>query len=213
MKKILLISLITILAVGLVGCNNKDVEVDNSNNVIESGNNNSENNNTNDESNNLEEDKELENNEVESGETENGEVNTNELEGKLNSLAEKAEIQVRAPMTIEISSETSSTYIGLTEELFNENVASAMAYESMMMPSNFSLCLIELKDTADVANMKKQVIDNCDPNKWICMGADKCLVVDSGKYIMLVMSTDEDCTALQNAFASEFGNLGEVLTK
>ena len=68
MKKILLISLITILAVGLVGCNNKDVEVDNSNNVIESGNNNSENNNTNDESNNLEEDKELENNEVESGE-------------------------------------------------------------------------------------------------------------------------------------------------
>lgn len=202
MKKLLLLSLVTVLAVNLVGCgDNNNVEVDNQDNVIVSGDNNLENNEENNE-------------DFVSGEEESEEpIVVSELEAKINTLMEKSEVMIRMPMAMPIEAETAFTLIGLTEEEFNTNVANAMSYESMIMPANKSVCLVELNDTADVASIKQKMIDNCDPNKWICMSADKCLVVDSGKYVLLVMSTAEDCEALKTAFTAEFGNAGEALTK
>lgn len=201
MKKILVVSLIAVLAVCLVGCNNNnDLEVDNPNNIIEnsgdvlSGDNND----------NVEDNNSGENNEI---------PEASELETKINTIVEKAEVAIRAPMTMGFTAESAFTYVGLTEDEFNSNVEEAVAYESMIMPSNSSFCLLKLKDTANVAEIKKAVIDNCDPNKWICAFADKCIVVDSGNYVMLVMSTEENCTALQSAFEAEFGTIGEVLSK
>lgn len=197
MKKILIVGLVAALSVVLVACGpSDDVEVNNDN-VIQSGD-------------NLNQDNNLEN---ESGEDFEEEIVVSELEKKINALMEKSQVMIRMPMAMPIDSEAAFTYIGLSADVFNANVKEAMSYESMIMPANQSVCLIELNDTADVASIKKQVLDNCDPNKWICMSADKCLVVDSGRYIMLVMSTQEDCDALQKAFAAEFGNAGEALTK
>ena len=136
-----------------------------------------------------------------------------ELEIKINALMEKSGVMIRMPMAMPIEASTAFTFIGLSEDEFNSNVANAVSYESMIMPANQSVCLVELKDSADVKAIKQKMIDNCDPNKWICMSADKCLVIDSGKYVMLVMATADDCTALQNAFTAEFGNVGEALTK
>jgi len=227
MKKILLISLVTILAVGLVGCNdNNDVEVNNPDVSISGEINNEENNQEIenpdmpeiDESGNLNGSEEENisgelSGENASGEFEDEPIVKSELEIKIDNLVQKSNVQVRMPMPMEIVAESSQTYIGLTEAQFTENVKSAIAYESMIMPSNFSLCLVELNDGANVADIKKAIIDNCDLNKWICAWADKAIAVDSGKYIMLVMSTAEDCDALQQAFADEFGTVGEVLSK
>lgn len=205
MKKLLLLSLVTVLAVSLVGCGeNNNVEGGNQDNVIVSGDNNLENNEENNE-------------EFVSGEEEieNPEepIVVPELEAKINTLMEKSGVMIRMPMASPIEAFSAFTFIGLTEDEFNANVATATAFESMIMPANQSVCLVELKDTADVASVKQKMIDNCDPNKWICMSADKCMVVDSGKYVLLVMSTQEDCEALKTAFADEFGNVGEALTK
>lgn len=295
MKKIFLLSLVTVLAVGLVGCaNNNDIQVDNNDNVVISGDNNIENNEdvntgnneeandstvdsegnqdnvednntvsenegnsevtTNPEDNNVEnnepevsepENKEPENNEPEVVEPDNNEENlpeeditveqpedeTNseettepeeeveeeivmsELEIKINSLIEKSGVMIRMPMAMPIEASTAFTFIGLSEDEFNANVANAVSFESMIMPANQSVCLVELKDTADVKTIKQKMIDNCDPNKWICMSAEKCMVVESGNYVLLVMATPDDCDALQKTFAAEFGGAGEALTK
>ena len=197
MKKILLISLVTVLAVSLVGCNgnNDDVEVNNPNiNPGISG--------------------EI-NNEVDSGDEEwvEEEYEPLPLENEITTLVEKAEVMMRMPMAMPITAETAVTFIGLSEADFTANIKDAIAYESMISPANSSVCLLELNDTADVQKVKQLVIDNCDPNKWICMSAEKCMVVDSGKYVVLVMSTPEECDAVQKVFADEFGATGEALTK
>ncbi len=159
---------------------------------------------------------EEDNSEVEPGEeTEEPEeeIVMSDLEIKINTLIEKSEVMIRMPMAMPIEAATAFTFIGLSEDEFNANVANAVSFESMIMPANQSVCLVELKDTADVKAVKQKMIDNCDPNKWICMSAEKCMVVDSGKYVLLVMSTPADCDALQKAFAAEFGSTGEALTK
>ena len=263
MKKILLISLVTVLAVGLVGCmNNETIDTNNPNGVVESGDNLgdvTENENEGNESVESEDNKEPEVEEVkpednkepeveevkpednkepenevvepEDNITENGEPVVDEenneeveeeieeeyvpspLEAKITNIVETAGVMMRMPMAMPITAETAVTFIGLSEADFAANIKDAIAFESMISPANSSVCLLELNDTADVAKVKKLVIDNCDPNKWICMSADKCMVVDSGRYIVLVMSTAEECDAVQKVFASEFGATGEVLTK
>lgn len=197
MKKILLISLVTVLAVSLVGCNgnNDDVEVNNPNiNPGISG--------------------EI-NNEVDSGDEEwvEEEYEPLPLENEITTLVEKAEVMMRMPMPMPITAETAVTFVGLSEADYTDNVKAGIAFESMISPANSSVCLLELNDTADVAKVKQSIIDNCDPNKWICMSAEKCMVVDSGKYVVLVMSTPEECDAVQKVFADEFGATGEALTK
>lgn len=218
MKKILLISLVTVLAVSLVGCNgnNNDVEVNNPNvNLGISGEINNEENNDNEFVDN--------GNDMDEGEFDATPDNDEEwveeeyeplpLETEITSLIEKAEVMMRMPMPMPITAETAVTFVGLSEADFTANVKAGIAFESMISPANSSVCLLELNDTADVAKVKQSIIDNCDPNKWICMSAEKCMVVDSGKYVVLVMSTPEECDAVQKVFAAEFGATGEALTK
>lgn len=224
MKKILLISLVTVLAVSLVGCNgnNNDVEVNNPDvNPGISGEISNEENNGNEivddevatPDNNDNQPVEPNEPEVEVPEVGEDENVPSPLEAKITSLVEKAEVMMRMPMAMPITAETAVTFIGLSEADFTANIKDAIAYESMISPANSSVCLLELNDTADVQKVKQLVIDNCDPNKWICMSAEKCMVVDSGRYIVLVMSTPEECDAVQKVFAAEFGATGEALTK
>ncbi len=138
-----------------------------------------------------------------------------EMSTIINSLLEKSKITYSMPILGKIEAAVAQTYIGLTEEQFNQSIEDAAFYESGIMPSNSSLCVVKVKEGADVATIKQDILKNCDPIKWICMGAEKCLVIESGRYIMLIMSSTEDCEAFQKAFTTHFGedNVGAPITK
>ena len=120
---------------------------------------------------------------------------------------------VNAPFTQEIDSEMSLTTIGLDETQFNTYVDNAVMYESMMMPSNQSLCIIKLKDATKGSEVKQLVFDNCNPRKWICMSAEYVLVTDNGQYVMLIMSTKDNCNLLNNSFKNVLGSASEALER
>lgn len=134
------------------------------------------------------------------------------LVDKLNA---NANVQVNAPFDMKIDKEAAMSDIGLSADVFEAKIVDSVKSESMMMPSNHSLCIVEVKAGEDVAAIKDTIFKNADPRKWICANADKVLVVDSGNIIMLVMSTEENCTNLYNAFADHFGaaNVGAKLER
>ncbi|MDI9463419.1 MAG: hypothetical protein QM368_07430 [Bacillota bacterium] len=84
-----------------------------------------------------------------------------------------------------------------TEIDFQEAVAS----EPLIMPSAYELCLVRVKEGADIENIKKQIKDNVDPMKWVCVGVDpENIIVDNiGNVIILIMSDDQG-EALHKAF-------------
>lgn len=140
---------------------------------------------------------------------------TAEMQGLVDDLVAKSGVQFRAAASSKILVANAPTFVGLSEEQFTRDVVDSIVYEPMISPATSSMCIVKLSDTADMARLKQDVLDNCNPMKWICTGAKKCLVIESGRYILLVMSTPEDCEALKTAFTDHFGadNVGKPLTK
>lgn len=198
-KKFLIIGLSLVLALSLVGCN-KDVDDENVNNsgeisgdeVISSGD-------VSDDTNLPLED--------ESGDGDN-------VTNIINALANNATIIVNSPYCNVISAETASSYVGLSEEEFNENVADGAFYESMISPATESYCLLKLNDSADMATVKQSVFENANPRKWICSNADRVVVIDSGRYLLLAMGANESVDSMVEQFKGYFNNdVGEMLDR
>ncbi len=138
-----------------------------------------------------------------------------EMQTLVDTLITNSGVQFAMPGSMKILLANAPTFVGLSEDLFTANVVDSIVYEPMISPATSSLCIVKLSEEADIATLKQTVLDNSNPAKWICTGAEKVLVMESGRYIMLVMSTPENCDALKTAFTNHFGaeNVGEALTK
>lgn len=133
--------------------------------------------------------------------------NTN-LEGNLESILDKiyetAEVDEsfkdfidnRLQVT-EITAENMGYYFGKDDIEFETAIAS----EPMMTSSAYSLCLIRVKEGADIEKIKTEIKENVDPRKWICVGVDpNNVIVDNiGDVVVLIMN-DEVGSALHEAF-------------
>jgi hypothetical protein len=100
-------------------------------------------------------------------------------------------------VTTEITSDRVAYYLGKEGIEFE----SAIASEPMINVNPYSLCLVRVKEGADVEQIKKDIKENVDPRKWICVGVDEeNVIVDNiGDVIILIMSNDESKT-LHDAF-------------
>lgn len=168
-----------------------------------------------DEGENLPNDDEVEN--PEDNNEENVETTTPEASAASNimtNIVAKAGAEVNMPMQDAITAELSEGMIFLPEADFTKYVADGVFYESMISPAFQSLAIIKVNDTSKIAELKKTILDNSNPRKWLCSSAEKVVVVDCGEYIMLAMSTEDLCNKLVTAFGEQVGaKLGETLTK
>ena len=98
----------------------------------------------------------------------------------------------------EINNENVTYFLG-TEVDFEEAIAS----ESTWSTSAYSVCLVRVKEDVDIEQAKKDILDNVNPFKWICVGVDKeKIIVDHiGDVIILIMSNNEG-EAIHDAFLS-----------
>lgn len=203
MKKILVLCLAVILCFALVGCNNnEDVVIDDNNLPVEDNQNQG--------------NEELPNDDI-SGEVseEIPEVDPNSVAGIMQELITSANIQIMAPNAAPIEQEMSEAWLGLNSGDFGTYVIESNMYESMISPANQSFCLIKVNDVSKVEDFKQEIFNNCNPRKWVCMSAERVIVLNSGEYIMLAMASEDSCNALITAFATKFGqdNVGLILDK
>lgn len=128
---------------------------------------------------------------------------TGDVSGDMVSLVSTAKLEVNAPYQDYITAEMAYNFVGLTEEEFTANVEEGVFYESMMSPANQSYCLLKVKEGADIAALKQKIFDNANPRKWICMSADRVLVMADSEYVMLAMGP----VATLDTLKAEFGTL------
>ncbi|MBU5626048.1 hypothetical protein KQI82_03740 [Oscillibacter sp. MSJ-2] len=81
--------------------------------------------------------------------------------------------------------------------------ATAVSADAMIGSIAHSVVLMRLPDGSDAEGIAKQVKDNADPRKWICVEAEKTIVKTSGNLVLLVMSD----TATADAIAANFDAL------
>ena len=68
-----------------------------------------------------------------------------------------------------------------------EKLTDISVYESMMGSQAFSLILARVAEAGDAEAVAKEMTDNIDTRKWICVGADEKIVAGYGDTVMLIM--------------------------
>ena len=68
-----------------------------------------------------------------------------------------------------------------------DKVTDVAVYESMMGSQAFSLILARVADAGDAEAVAKEMTDNIDTRKWICVGADEKIVAGYSDTVMLIM--------------------------
>ncbi len=85
-------------------------------------------------------------------------------------------------------------YIDGSEALANEGLMSSVAHSAV---------LLRLPEGSDVEKIRSEIADNADPNKWICVGAEKTEAVSNGNLILFVMSFED----ITNTMVDRFKNM------
>lgn len=75
--------------------------------------------------------------------------------------------------------------------------------ESMISSTAYSAVYIRTTDDADAESIRKQLMDNVNPAKWICVSAEQQYAVIVGNDIFFVMSAQDTANAvLEQAIAA-----------
>lgn len=81
--------------------------------------------------------------------------------------------------------------------------------EPMMSSQAYSLVLAKVKEDADVEKIAKEMNENIDIRKWICVAAEMVYTTSTDNTIFLVMSSDELAKPIYDTFKDMAGTIGE----
>ncbi|MDR0435687.1 MAG: DUF4358 domain-containing protein [Propionibacteriaceae bacterium] len=126
------------------------------------------------------------------------------LENVLNAAAANVGVTELA----EVTAEDAQSTLGLSAADFDKYVAEATVSRALMMTSAHEVTLVKVKDGASVADLKAAIAAGFDSTKWICVVPDKSVVIDSGSYVLLVVSYSDTVDAILKAFKDAAGTVG-----
>lgn len=85
--------------------------------------------------------------------------------------------------------------------------------EPMISSQAYSLVLAKVKEGKSANEIAKQMSENVNTRKWICVSAEKLYATSSGDIVFLVMSSEEKAKPIYEKFKTLFGNVGQTYEK
>ena len=113
---------------------------------------------------------------------------------------------------LDISDEEMFTYqTGLKS---NKNIESAVISQPFINAQAYLAMMVKVSKDANIEEVKKEMLDNIDMNKWICVSAEKAWATNYGNIIFLVMSDEEWGKTTYDEFKKVIdGKVGKELEK
>ena len=113
--------------------------------------------------------------------------------------------------TVDVTDNDSVPYYTGLEN--GEKIEYLAVSEPMMMSQAYSLVLAKVKDGVDANAVAKEMSENIDTRKWICVSAEKLYATSSGDIVFLIMTNEEMATPVYEKFKTLAGNVNEVYEK
>ena len=85
--------------------------------------------------------------------------------------------------------------------------------EPMMSSQAYSLVIAKVKDGVNADVVAKEMSENINMRKWICVSAEKLYATSTENLAFLVMSSEEMAKSVYDAFKNKVGNCGEEYEK
>lgn len=93
-------------------------------------------------------------------------------------------------------------------------IDSIVVNEPMMGSQAYSVLAIKVKNKSDVENVKQEIYDNINMNKWVCVSADKLVITNTENLIFVVMTSNDWFDDSYKAYKEYVNNnIGKELEK
>ena len=116
--------------------------------------------------------------------------------------------------TQEISVEDETQVKAYTGLKSNKNIEKIVASEPLMSSQAYSAVTVKVKSGANIEEIKKEMLENINMSKWICVSAEKMYITNNGNTIFMVMSNEDWANPVYNEFKEYVGNnIGKELEK
>ena len=96
----------------------------------------------------------------------------------------------------------------------NKNIETAVISQPFINAQAYLAMMVKVSKDADVEEVKKEMLDNIDMRKWVCVSAEKAWATNYGNIIFLVMSDEEWGKTTYDEFKKVIdGKVGKELEK
>ena len=123
-----------------------------------------------------------------------------ELDLTVNEVIDKVMegLEDNSPMVsnTEVTKENMEYYLG-TDTI---DIEKGIASEPVMSSIAHSVVVIKVADGTDINAVKEKIKENVNPQKWVCVEAEKVIVENKGNIIILIMSNNDLATKIQENF-------------
>ena len=139
---------------------------------------------------------------------------TEEMKDVFASIYEKLGDEIPNIDTNEVDITDELSVTAITGLKSNENVESIILSEPFMSSQAYSAMLVKVSKDANIEDMKKEMLENIDTRKWICVSAEKVYVTNCENVIFLIMSSEDWAKPVYDEFKKEVdGNIGKELQR
>ena len=91
----------------------------------------------------------------------------------------------------------------------NQDFEYVVVSEPLMSSQAYSFVLAKVKSGVDASAVAKNMLDNIDIRKWICVSAEKVYATNSGDVVCLVMSNEKTAKSVYEEFKKVAGTVGK----
>lgn len=96
----------------------------------------------------------------------------------------------------------------------NNNVEAVIVSEPLISAQAYSAVMVKVSGNANIEDMKKEMLDNIDMRKWICVSAEKLWITNYDDVIFLLMTSEEWGQPVYEEFKNVVGGkVGKELEK
>lgn len=139
---------------------------------------------------------------------------TDDMQNMINTIYEGVEAELPPTLNtqvVDISNvDILKSYTGLSS---NENIDAVVVSEPMIGSQAYSLILVKVKDGQDANAIAKEMSENIDTRKWICVEAEKLYATSQDNLAVLIMASDEWVTPVYNKLKEMLPSHSEEYTK
>ncbi len=137
---------------------------------------------------------------------------TKDIKKMINEIYKDIDLPSLETISVDVNNKDEvSLYTGLKT---NTDVEELVVSIPLMNAQAYSLAVVKVKENADIEKMKKEMLDNIDMSRWICVTAEKLYITNNGNIIFLVMSDEDWAKSVYEGFKKYVNNnIGKELEK
>ncbi|MCI9366184.1 MAG: hypothetical protein HFJ54_06580 [Clostridia bacterium] len=139
---------------------------------------------------------------------------TEEIQNMLNTIYSSGKVELPSLDTAVIDKNDTMQVTSFTGLQSSENIEELVVSVPFINSQAYSLAVIKVSEKADIDKMKKEIFDNIDMRRWICVSAEKLYITNYENVIFLVMSSEEWAKPVYEEFKKYVENdIGKELEK